>query len=421
MKPFLISLLVITSVSLRAQPKTYTTQQYRQDFDYFWKTINEEYCYFDKKQTNWDSAKRIYGQAVDTVTTRNGFVSVIEQAIYELYDHHCNLNTNTDYSRRLVPTGTDIWAQYKNGIPVVIEVRKNSGADSNGVRAGMEIIAINDVPVEKAVAEFLPRCLKQPDIEAKNFALRLALAGNHVNSRKFTLRLGAVTRNYFPDQHGMVLDHLEYDGMIDTKLYRSIGYIRINNCLFDNGLVAAFDSVMLRLKTTTGLIIDLRETPSGGNSSVARAILGWFINKEMFYQKHEYYAEEKETGIKRSWVEIVSPRANKYYSKPLVVLVDHWTGSIAEAITIGFNAFHHPNTTIIGTEMARLNGAVYSFQMPNTGIGFSFTAERLYTVEGQPRENFTPPVTINVRKTSTAADPFISAAIQRVKKQAGKL
>ena len=71
---------------------------------------------------------------------------------------------------------------------------------------------------------------------------------------------------------------------------------------------------------------------------------------------------------------------DKFYNKPLVILVNHWTGSIAEAITIGFDAFRRPTTTIIGTEMARLNGAVYSYQMPNTRIGFSFTSERLYTV-----------------------------------------
>jgi C-terminal processing protease CtpA/Prc len=421
MKPFLLSILVCLAVLLQAQEKKFTKQQYRDDFTYFWTTINNEYCYFNKKQTDWEQVKQTYAKAIDTVTTRNGFVSTMEKALYELYDHHCNFNTNTDLSRRLVPTETDVWAEFQNNKPTIVEVRKGSDAESIGIMPGMEVIAVNDVPIEKAVAAMLPQTLRRLDIEANNFALRLVLAGNHINPRKFTLKFGTGVKDYFPDANGMTLDHQQYAGLVDTKLFGAIGYIRINNCLFDNTLVQTFDSVMLAMRNTTGLIIDLRETPSGGNSSVARAILGWFITKEMLYQKHEYYAEEKETGIKRSWVEIVSPRANRHYSKSLVVLVDHWTGSIAEAITIGFAAFHRPNTTIIGTEMARLNGAVYSYQMPNTGIGFSFTAERLYTVEGQPREKFIPPVMIDVRKTSAAADPFIRTAIQRILKQARKL
>jgi carboxyl-terminal processing protease len=171
------------------------------------------------------------------------------------------------------------------------------------------------------------------------------------------------------------------------------------------------------MKKTTALIIDLRETASGGNTAVARSILGWFTDKEKFYQKHEYFYEEKSNGIKRSWVEIVSPRKDKYYSKPLVILCDHWTGSIAEGITIGFDALHRPQTKIIGTEMARLNGAVYSYEMPNSKIHFSFPAERLYHINGLPREEFIPAVVVNTvnAQPGESSDIFIQKALQYFK------
>ena len=86
--------------------------------------------------------------------------------------------------------------------------------------------------------------------------------------------------------------------------------------------------------------------------------MGRFITKEGFYQKHVLTAEERESGIKRSWVEIVSPK-NPTYKNPLVILVDHWTGSVSEGIAIGFDALKR--ATIIGTRMAALNGAIYSF------------------------------------------------------------
>ena len=147
----------------------------------------------------------------------------------------------------------------------------------------------------------------------------------------------------------MGLEHIKYAAKIESNLFGNTGYIKINDCLYDNELIAAFDSIMQTLKNTQSLILDLRETPSGGNTSVAKAIIGWFIKEEHYYQKHEYYAEEKSSGIKRSWVEIVSPRKGKYYSKPIIILCNHWTGSIAEGIVIGFDALKRPGTKIIGT------------------------------------------------------------------------
>ncbi len=130
----------------------------------------------------------------------------------------------------------------------------------------------------------------------------------------------------------------KYNGDIESNITNNIGYIRINNRLWDNKLIPLFDSVLQSVKNTKALILDLRETPSGGNTTVARAILGSFITREGFFQKHEFSAEEKEFGIKRSWVEIASPR-KFVYTKPLILLVNHGTGSVGEGITISFDAF----------------------------------------------------------------------------------
>ena len=378
--------LAFTGMILNAQPPG----KYRADFDYFWKTVNDEYCYFNKKQTDWQAVKRIYGPVMDTVQSRNSFIGILEKALYEIYDHHAVLNSNTDSSRRLVPSGTDIWAAYVNGKPLVQELRQHYGAARCGILPGMEILSINNEPVEEAVKHFLPQSLRNMDTEAKSFALRLALAGNHVQPRKIQVRYQGRLQDFYPDKEGMRLEHIRYERKLEAKRMGAFGYIRINDCLYDNDLVPAFDSAMATMGNTNGLILDLRDCPSGGNTIVAKAIMGWFTATPHFYQQHEYYATEKEFGIKSSWQEIVSPRPGKFYSKPLVILCDHWTGSIAEGITIGFDALNRKNTLILGTEMARLNGAVYSFELPNTGIHFSFPAERLYHINGLPREQYLP-------------------------------
>jgi len=396
---------------IKGHAQTFTKQQYREDFNFFWQSINDNYCYFAKRQVDWDKLKPIYDAQIDTVTSRSGFVSTLERALYELYDHHCGLHTNNPQSRRLVPTGADIWAEYREGKPVIVEVRKGFGAEKAGIRAGMEVVAINDIPVNEAILPWLSHTV---NAESRSFALRLALAGDHLTKRKITLKAKNGFIDFFPDKDGMMLENITYPSMVESKVSGNIGYIKINNYLFDNALIAKFDSVLNTLMQTKAIIIDLRETPSGGNTSVARAILGRFISKEQFYQKHELWAEEKATRIKRSWEEIVSPRG-LIYKNPVVVLADHWTGSISEGITIAFDGMKR--ATVIGTQLARLNGAVDGFEMPNTKIGFNISTERLYHVNGLPREQYNPTISVDVSSQKPGNDVILQAAMDYLNKR----
>ena len=156
----------------------------------------------------------------------------------------------------------------------------------------MELLAINDIPVNKAIQPFLGH--NTGKTEAKNYALRTVLAGNHYSKRKITLLVNGSPKDFYPDSEGLKLEHSTYPSKVEDSIIGDIGYIKINNFLFDNSLIAEFDSAVDKLIHNRAIIIDMRETPSGGNTTVARAILGRFITKEMFYQKHELWAEEKE-------------------------------------------------------------------------------------------------------------------------------
>lgn len=407
MKKLLFLLCCLSTIKVPAQ--TFTKQQYQSDFKFFWQTLNDNYCYFQKKHIDWQKIKPIYEAQIDTVTSRAGFVSTMERALHEIYDHHAGLNTNNRASRRLVPTSADVWAEYVNEKPVIVEVRKGFGAEKAGVRAGMEVVAVNDIAIDKAISPYLGQTI---NAGSKSFALRLALAGDHISERKFTLKSNGRILDFYPDKDGRMLEHIAYPAMVEAKtLPGNIGYLKINNYLYDNTLIAKFDSALNTLMQTRSLIVDLRETASGGNTSVARAILGRFIAREQFYQKHELYAEEKETGIKRSWEEMVSPRG-RTYTKPMAVLADHWTGSISEGITIAFDGMKR--ATVIGTQLARLNGAVYSFEMPETKIGFNIPVERLYHINGTPREFFEPAIKVDVRNQAPGKDVIMQAAIKHL-------
>jgi C-terminal processing protease CtpA/Prc len=401
----LLLLLFIVKPLLAQQAAPMTKEQYRADFEELWKTVHDEYAYWHLKRTDWDSVKRFYLPQLDTVASRTQFISFLERVLRELYDHHAGLNTNTASSYRLVPSGADMKAVFKKGRVLVTAVRGGTGAARCGIQAGMEVITINGTPVAAVVDSLLPKCSKAPDSAARDYALQLALAGTHAVPRRLGIRGANIVREFLPDSEGS-MDQYHSEGLLEARILSgNIGYVRIHNSLGDNDLIAAFDSVLNALTNTGGLILDLRETPGGGNSTVARAIMGRLITKEGPYQRHELASEEILYGVRRSWLELLSPRG-KAYTGRVIVLAGPWTGSMGEGMTIGLHGIHR--ATIMGNPMAGLCGAIYSYRLTSSGIGFNIPAERLYHVNGTARERFAE-MTF-VAETPTGTDAVLEAA-----------
>ncbi|MEJ7663499.1 MAG: hypothetical protein WKG07_30100 [Hymenobacter sp.] len=66
----------------------------------------------------------------------------------------------------------------------------------------------------------------------------------------------------------------------------------------------------------------MRNTPSGGNTTVARGIMGHFVRREQPYQVHVVPSEERQFGVPRRFVEYVLPLA-PFYPGKVVVLGGH--------------------------------------------------------------------------------------------------
>ena len=408
-------ILVLSAPLLATSTPPLTHQQYLEDFDFFWQTIRDNYGYFAQKQTDWARVRTHYRAQADTLSSRRAFVRLLENALAELYDNHAGLGTNRPDSRRLVPTGTDVWATFVKGQAVVQQVRAGYGAERAGLRPGAVIDTVNGMPVAAAMRPFLPQSLRAPDPAARDFALGQLLAGDHRTPREWRGQAGGCSFVVQPDVPMPLLETSRYAARLAVRRLGAagrIGYLKINNSLGDNRLIAQFDSALTSLQNTQSLVLDLRETPSGGNSTVARAIMGRFIGREAPYQRHELPNEEAQTGVPRRWLELVAPRGPRY-TRPVAILVGRWTGSMGEGLAIGFDALGR--ATVVGTEMAQLHGAIYSYKLPHSGIGFSFPVERLYHVNGQPREAYRPRVYVDLgpasKNNSASADPVLLAAL----------
>jgi len=385
----------------------HTTGDYALDFEQLWKEIAEGYAYLDERQIDWEAVHQRLAPRAREIRDRAAFIALLEEAMDQLHDAHASLGTNTAHSFRLVPTGADIWADLEGERAVVIQVRPKSAAARAGVRAGQEILAVAGIPVAHAIAEVLgPRPSSAP--AARGWALRRLLAGRHDERRRLTIASVRGPRDL------AIIDQEHDQGvrpapLVARRVSAKVGYIKIQNSLGDDGLVPAFDAALAELRGCPALVLDLRDTPSGGNSGVAEAIMGRFVREARLYQRHEL-PRAGFAGRSRLWSQYVTPRGPFPYEGRLIVLVDHWTGSMGEGMAIGFDGMERG--VVVGTAMAGLNGAVYSQTLAKTGIGFSYPAERLFHIGGTPRHLWLPPVRVDLSgQDDESRDAILERAI----------
>ena len=389
--------------------QSFTREQFTSDFDYLWASLRDNYVYFDKKDTDWNKVRELYRPRLAGVRIESDFVTLLERVLDELYDNHTSLNTNLRTSPRLVPTGLDVWAEWRNGRAVITQLRSGFSAEQAGLKAGMEIVSVNGTPVAEAVSRRLPKALKTINLDVRNWALRAVLAGTHDRPRTIAAkdRRGIVNvyRLDLPTQ--TTVDNYNYDPKVEWKMLPGrVGYIKIND-LISAETVSQFDSALEQLKDSRGLMLDLRDIPKGGNTDVAEPIMGRLIDHKMGYQQVVPLHAP-------SYVKEVAPRGDWTYKAPVVVLVNRWTASMGEGMAIGLDGMKR--ATIVGTRMAGLNGGIFNLELPQTKIGVAYAGERLNHINGTPRENFVPPVLVNSldRRLSRYHDPIFEVGYKRM-------
>jgi len=278
-------------------------------------------------------------------------------------------------------------------------VKPGSPADGAGIVAGDKLVAVAGVATGEAVSLFWGTLGLDVTPERADYAARVLAAGRRDRSRDLTIVHGGKERRL--TLASLYTTQVDRPPVSVAKDPDGATIIKLNNSLGDQGTIAAFDAAMAALPADAPVVIDVSDTPSGGNSSVARAMMGWFIDKPHNYQLHRLPAEQHETGIERQWIEQVLPRAGKYHANMPVVRVGRWTGSMGEGIAVGFAAI---GARIEGTRMAQLKGAIYDLSLPASGMVVKIPVERLYTVDGIPREDFVPePIVAGTAKSGQDA------------------
>ncbi len=388
---FLAGLALAASLPLAAQISPDTTESpsaeaLRADARSIETLIGDHYAYLDRFEGGRLPVSTRLRAEAEAVSDKRSLLRHAERMLLLLADHHAITGSSTRESWAVVPTFADLWIDAKGGEFTIDAVREGSPAQRAGIASGDRLVAVGGVPIGEAVSAFWADLGVPSAAWRSGFAARVLAAGRRDAPRRLTVRRsdGPVTTHELPNLYSVAAPDRP---PVTTVAQGGSLVIRLNDSLGQDASIGAFDAAMARARPGQPVLIDLTDTPSGGNTVIARAIMGWFVTRPTFYQVHRLPNEERRTGIARQWVEQVLPRPGKHHSGPVTVKVGRWTGSMGEGLAIGLDAI---GAEVVGGPMAGLLGAIYDYRLENSGLVLKLPTERLYAVNGLPREKFVP-------------------------------
>lgn len=373
-----------------------------EDFDELWRTLGERYCFLRDKRTDWNRVRSLYRPMALAADNEAAFTDVIRRVLAELYDAHTHLSDPPDGAPRWPLF--DIFAEKVGSDLRVAAIEDGSAAADVGLAIGDRIVSIDGRPIETVMRDLMPKCLTRPDPAADAYTANVAVAGYRGKPRLLSVRSKQAALRSI---HLPVKKWPEQPDLESRRLAGGIGYIIIRS-FGDSATVDAFDKALESLRDAPGLIIDVREN-GGGDTAVARPIMGRFITERMPYA---FMRRREGAGLSAPWTEYVDPKGPFTYGKPIVVLTSHWSGSMAEGFPMGMRDIGR--ATIVGTKMMGLGAAVFPIRLDRTGIQAQYSGEPVYDTEGRPRWQFLPDVEV------ADGEDILAAGVVQLQKQIAK-
>lgn len=340
---------------------------------------------------------------------------VMHQTALTFMDPHLIVGPFADDDYAIVMTSSDMDILFINSEAAVRDVRRGSPAFEAGIRPGDVIEAIDGLKPAEAARLPFGSVLPNPNAAQMDYGLLLAVNGKRGSGRILRVRRGAddariaeliSTSKYATSLNDRELVTAEFVGED-----QDVAVLRVLNSLGNNDTIRAFDEAMAKAKGAKAIILDMRDTPSGGNTEVARSIIGHFTSEVRPYQMHVVPVFEREFTVPRQFVEYVHPR-EPFFEGPVYVLHGRWTGSMGEGIVIGMDAAAD-NAVTVGSDMGDLLGGLWNRDLSQIKARLDVGGEALFHVDGTPREDYVADLpTAPVDTAGDGSDPGIAAVLR---------
>lgn len=382
------------------------------------RTLQSEYAYLDRVNQDYEETLNTFMPLFNQARTEKEFIDISQMFLRNFRDPHLNLGPLDEDDYIVYPTGSDIYAEIIDSVIEIIDIKAGASAFKQGLRPGMIIDKVDGLTIHEIIETILGQPISNTTLAQQNYAVNIALGGKRYQNRTLEVIGVNETSNTTNVKNNIVHLKPSYDDIntfkngpeLSYKKIGQLGYIRFNNSLGNTQTISAFKEAINALSNMSGLIIDLRNTPSGGNTGVAEPILGHFTQTKKVYQQYQVQqtgSSYTEAAMQKAFVEPTAPFVNK----PFVVLAGRWTGSMGEGMTVGLEALGAQAS--IGAPMADLLGGIKRVSLLNNAAWLEVGFERIYQANSEFREDFTPSLLLRSADVDAKGnDEALNVAIQ---------
>lgn len=371
----------------------------------FEKLLHQQYGYFDRPGIDGDAILAAFAERAKAARSDKAFIDTLQLVSHNFADPHFIVGPFDRDDWAIIPTSSDLFGSYEGTVFRIEEVRTGGDALNKGVQPGMIVLAIDEQAPWTAIEEIMGRPFAALSPVQIGFAFNVALAGHRQRTRTLEVMNGRQRHKFALAATSDQAQRVKDGPLLSVERQGTLGIIRINNSLGEQALVEQFGHALVSLADTTKLLIDLRNTPSGGNTSVARGMMGHFVDHDRPYQMHVIPAEARVLGPTRKFLEFVAPYGVRYPGK-VYVAGGRWTGSMGEGLMIGFDAI---GATTVGSDLAHLLGALSNETIESSAAKVDLGTEQLFTVTGLPREAYHPQIPLQRAERTDVNDPVLAA------------
>src|SRR5208282_155997 len=307
-----------------------------QVFEKVWKDVDEHYYDPEFGGVKWQEVHQRYLPLVQGAKDDKDFYSIVDRMTAELHDAHTRFSSPEQWANRKKHQGVSIGFRpgYVEGKVVVLDVFPGSNAAHAGIEPGMIVTALDGQPIADRVAEAAPKVL--PSSTERVTKLRVlstvfaapvdtpfAASLERANGSSFDVKFARQTLSTEPR-------------VISAKLSSGFGYIRFDE--FHPSLVKDFKTAIDNLRTTPGLILDLRRNRGGVGATLEAMARLFFDGRTLFERRmsrKQVTASERDGHKAQETQVFVGKKGERIYSGPVVILVSEYSASAAEVFSAG--------------------------------------------------------------------------------------
>jgi C-terminal processing protease CtpA/Prc len=340
-----------------------------------WSEAKYNFPYFERLPTlDWDATYLAYLPKARATKSTFDYYKVLQEFYAQLHDGHTTvLYPSQLYDLVGSPPITTRLIEDK----VLIENVWDPSLKEKGIVAGLEIVAVDGIPVMDYGNRFgapLTSASSPQDLAHRVFEGYL-LSGPKDSPVELTLRDAAgntqkATLRRLTAGETQKLSPIPVSRFAFKMLSGGIAYVALNT-FQDEGVDKDFDAAFPEIEKSNALILDLREN-GGGNGGIGYRILSYLTEKPFLtpaWSTRDYRPAYRAWGrienTYRGEPDLVQPHGGTAYTRPVVVLTSGGTYSGAEAFVVAFDSMQRG--AIIGEPTGGLSGSPLSFPLPGGG------------------------------------------------------